>query len=47
MGGREAKLKNEPKEKLAEVGAKVEEAGAQAKGKVLEAVEAARKSSSS
>jgi hypothetical protein len=47
MGGRDAKLKNEPKEKLAEAGAKVEEAGAQAKGKVLEAVEAARKSSSS
>ncbi|PVF94568.1 UPF0041-domain-containing protein [Serendipita vermifera] len=47
MGGREAKLKNEPQEKLAEAGAKVEEAGAHAKGKVLEAVEAARKSSSS
>ncbi|CAG7847649.1 SubName: Full=Related to FMP37-Found in Mitochondrial Proteome {ECO:0000313/EMBL:CCA73541.1} [Serendipita indica DSM 11827] len=46
MGGRDEKLKNAPKDKLVEAGAKVEEAGAEVKGKIVEAVEAARKSSS-
>ncbi len=44
MGGRDEKLKNAPKDKLVEAGAKVEEAGSQVKGKIVEAVEAARKS---
>lgn len=43
MGGREERLKNQPKEKLIEAGAKIEEGAAQVKGKVVEAVEAARK----
>ena len=44
MGGRDAKLKNEPKKELADAGAKIEQAGVEVKGKVVEAVEAARKS---
>lgn len=43
MGGRDEKLKNQPKEMIAEAGAKIEEGAALAKGKVVEAVEAARK----
>ncbi|KIM21520.1 hypothetical protein M408DRAFT_102885 [Serendipita vermifera MAFF 305830] len=46
MGGRDAKLKEQSKNGLTEAGAKIEEAGAQVKGKVVEAVEAARKSAS-
>lgn len=44
MGGRDAKLKNEPKKELADAGAKIEQASVEVKGKVVEAVEAARKS---
>lgn len=51
MGGREAKLKNQPiKDKVADAGAasiaKVEDAGVQTKGKIVQAVEDARKSAS-
>ncbi|KAG8758611.1 hypothetical protein FRC14_007739 [Serendipita sp. 396] len=46
MGGREQKLKTIPNDKLVEAEAKIQETGAQVKGKVVEAVEAARKSAS-
>jgi len=43
MGGRDAKLKNQPKKELMDAGAAT---GVEVKGKVVEAVEAARKSAS-
>jgi len=46
MGGRDAKLKNQPKKELADAGSKAEAAGVEVKGKVVEAVEAAKKSAS-
>ncbi|KAG8798390.1 hypothetical protein FRC16_007325 [Serendipita sp. 398] len=46
MGGREQKLKTITNDKLVEAEAKIQETGAQVKGKVVEAVEAARKSAS-
>jgi len=51
MGGREAKLKNQPiNDNVVDAGvtpvAKVEDAGVQTKGKIVQAVEDARKSAS-
>lgn len=45
MGGRDAKLKNQPTKELAD-GAKIETTGIEVKGKIVEAVEAAKKSAS-
>jgi hypothetical protein len=43
MGGRDAKLKNQPKKEITDAGAT---AGVEVKGKIVEAVEAAKKSTS-
>jgi hypothetical protein len=45
MGGRDAKLKNQPTKELAD-GAKIKTTGIEVKGKIVEAVEAAKKSAS-